>query len=373
MSDSDPVNPFAAPKQPTIVSEPTINSPIRYEATPTIDDLDSALRPISSFIFPSILMSLLVLVFFGIAHKITWDGLTRGSDIAFLLIFLFFGVLMAVHLRSKINAAKMHLRLNPTATAPLTGELTSEGLRLESENRVSWQPHAGLRFCQVKNNQLSVCHDPLGEAVKILPARGFRNPTQAIQFLESQVNHRSQPVDMLEPLSGPSMIGEPVHDAVAFGGVLKRGDLKRSPLEAIRMQKFNRSAIVLFAVNLVLLPVVFLGNDWGLMIGLGGVIFLYDLFAVTNILRSLFYAGDSELPLIAIQGWLDEQEIALLHNIGQSLTGWQDFKSVGVNDACIWLEPYGGKNRFVLLPRRFFDSETQWEAASRIADTFSTK
>ena len=97
------------------------------------------------------------------------------------------------------------------------------------------------------------------------------------------------------------------------------------------------------------------------------------LLAVTYILKSVFATNNPETPLIAIQGWLDEREIALLHNIGQSLAGWDDFKSVGVNDACIWLEPYGGRNRFVLLPRRFFASDAQWEAAAGFAASFSTK
>ena len=372
MPDTDPVNPFASPKQPTIVPEPAIDGAIRYEATPTIDDLNSALRPVSALILPVILLSLLAFVCFGILYKLMWDGFNFGN-VPVLLIFAFFGWLMAVYLHAKFSAAKLHLRSNPNALAPLTGELTSEGLRLESENRVSWQPHTGLIFCHTKNNQLSVCHDPQGEAVKILPKRGFGNPTQAIEFLESQANKRSGPIDMLEPLSGPIMIGDPAATAVAFSGFLKGGDLKRSPLETIRMLKFRRSAIVLLVVNSLLLPVVFFGGNWGLALGLGGVIFLYDLLAVINLSRSFFSSDDPEIPLITLQGWLDEKQVALLHNIGQSLTGWKDFKSVGVNDACIWLEPYGGRNRFVLLPRRFFANDNQWETATQIAATFSTK
>ena len=373
MTDSDSVNPFAAPRQPALRPEPTIidadpaiGDPIRYEATPTIKDLDSALRPVAAIILPVTLLSLLLFVYLIVV-------VVTGSQIVVLLFFLLCASLVGLDLFSKLYATEMHLRLNPNATAPLTGELTDDGLRLQSENRISWQPHDGLVFCQTKNSQLFLCHDPQGEAVKIIPIRGFQHPNKAIDFLEYQANKFSQPLGMLEPLNMPIKVGDPPADAIAFEGILKARDLKTSPLEVIRMGKFRRTAFLLMMINAVLLPVVFLGSSWGITMVVGGVIFLYDLIAASNILRSFLNSSKPEVPLIAIQGWLNEQEIALLHNIGQSRAGWMDFKSVGVNDACIWLEPYGGRNRFVLMPRRFFAGDTQWQTAARIAASHSTK
>ena len=311
--------------------------------------------------------------FLGGVFSVITKELTLGSGILLMAVTFFFGSLAALQLFSKICAAEWHLRSNPNATSRLTGELNNKGLQLKSGNRMSWQPHNGLIFCIAKNNQLSLCHDPRGEAVKILPIRGFRDPIPAIRFLEFQANKVSHSLNMLEPFKGPSMLGDQSAEAIAFGGALNGGDLKRSPLETLRLRRFRRTAIFLLIFNAVLLPVIFLNLDWLMMPLIGGALFLYDLLAVINILRSFLTSTDPEVPLIAIQGWLDEQQIALLHNVGQSLAGWKDFKSIGVNEACIWLEPYGGKNRFVLLPRRFFADDTQWQTAARIAATYSTE
>ena len=372
MADPDPINPFEAPKQLATGSELTINDPIRYEATPTIGDLKSALAPTSAIALACILLSIPLLIFIAILLRTFVVG-PKGAEIVFGLGVLFFVWRAAFNLRSKIYAGETHLRLNPDATAPLTGELTNEGLRLESENRVSWQPHAGLTFCRTRNNQLSLCHDPSGQVVKVLPIRGFHNPSQALQFFEFQASKISQPLDMTAPLEGPIMVGDQPADAIAFDGIVKGKDLKTSPLEKLRLHRFNRSAIVLLLVNAILLPPVFMGFSWSVTIYVGVAVFLYNLLVINNILRSFFAYRDPEIPLIAIQGWLDERQITLLHNIGQSLLGWEDFRSVGVSDTCIWLEPYGGKNRFVLLPRHFFSSDTQWQTATSIAASHLTK
>ena len=374
MTDLDSVNPFEAPKYPSIASEPTIIDPIQYEATPTIEDLNSTLQPVSGMILPGIWLLLLLIVFLGGLSIVLVNGLrVNSSEILALLVLFFFITLIAWHLRSKLSATKTHLRLNPSAISPLKGELTSKGLRLESETRVSWQPHHGLRFCRIKNNQLSLCHDPQGEAIKVLPARGFRNPNQAIRFLELQADKVSTPPNLTEPLDGPSMVGAPSAGAIAFGGVVKGSDLKTSPLESLYRRRFYRVLFVLVLLNAVIIPGAFYSLNWLAAAIIGTVVFVYDLLAVVNLRRSFATYNAPEVPLIAIQGWLDERQIALLHNIGQSLAGWKDFKAIGVTEVCIWLEPYGGKNRFVILPRRFFANDTQWQTAIQIATAHLTK
>ena len=366
MTDSDSVNPFASPKQPTISAGPTISSgptgdPIRYAATPTIDDLNLALRPVSSLILPVTLLSLLL---FGYFVSI----IIVGGHIVPLLIFVFLARLVGLDLFSKLYATELHLRLNPKATAPLTGELTSEGLLLQSENRISWQAHDGLLFWHAMNNQLTLCHDPRGEAVKILPTRGFHNPSQAIDFLEVQADKIPQLQDMRTPLMRPSMVGDQPAGAIAFGGILKAGDQEASPLLTIRKGNVKLRLTRLFVVSAVVLLMFALTHEWKSFLFVGGVIALYNLLVIRH-LQSNSSSYDPELPLVATQGWLNSEEIALLHNVGQSRTGWQEFKSLGTNEACIWLECYGVKNGFVVLPRRFFANDAQWRAASEIASS----
>ena len=276
MPDSDSINPFATPRQPIISSEPTIAAPIRYEATPTIDDLNVALRPISSLIVPSMWLTMLLVPFLGGSIGVLMGEVASGQ-LTFIFGLFFILFLIARHLFRKLYATKSHLRLNPTATAPMTGELTSQGLRLKSENRVSWQPHEGLKFCHVKNRQLTLCHDPQEEAVKVLPMRGFRNPDQAIHVFEFHADKESPPPNLAEPLVGPSMIGGPSVEAITFDGMIKAGDLETSPLDMLRKLNFRRSAFTLLIVNAILLPLVFFVLNWlmALLIGLG--ILFYDL------------------------------------------------------------------------------------------------
>ena len=336
MTESDSVNPFASPKQPTISSGPTISEPILYEATPTIDDLNSALRSLPSIISTCILLSLFSFGFIAtLLFSLFATGPKGGIGIVALpflfLFFLFYFLVIGAQLYSQVNIVRKHLRINPNATTFLTGELTSEGLRLESEARISWHPHEGLTSCQTKNNQLLLCHDPQGLGVRILPVRGFSNSTQAVQLLEFQANKVSPPPNLQEPVTGPSMIGDPPAGAIVFGGVLKSGDVSKAPLEAIRKQTAKRSFI--------------------------------------GIKKTI----DPELSLIAFQGWLNETEIASLDNSGHIRVGWKDFQSVGLNDACIWLQRYGFENVFTILPRRFFNDDNQWQTAVRIAASHSTE
>ena len=371
MSDSDSINPFEAPKQATVFTEPTISDPILYEATPTIQDLNAALRPSSAIILPCMWLSLLMVIFLACSLNLIFSGLKNAGEIAILLILIFLISLVLSRLRSIFYATKTHLRLNPNATAPLTGELTSRGLKLKSKNRISWSSHDGLLYCGVKNDQLSLCHDPLGVVVRILPTRGFRNPDLARRFLESKASEVTE-YNILEPLAGPNMVGEQPADAIAFNGVVTAGDLKSSPMEAMRNRIVKHQLIVMLVTAAVSLPLVALLLSWAATLMVIGAFFLLGVFVVSK-LRSASKARESDLPLISIQGWLTEQEIALLHNVGQSRSGWQDFQSVGFNDACIWLQTYGGKNRFILLPRRLFSDDVLWQAAVDIAASQSTK
>ena len=371
MTDLDPINPFEAPKQPTVSTDPTIGAPIKYEATPTIDDLNAALRPVSLIIQLGIFLFLMLFLLIGGLLNLTAIGLERPGEILALLPLLLLGLLIALFLYSKITAAKRHLRLNPKATAPVTGELTSKGLRLESENRVLWSSHDGLVSCKVKNRQLSLCHDPQGVAIRILPKRGFRNPELAVRYLEFQANKSSE-LNMLEPLTGPSMVGDQPADAIAFDGVVKASDLRTSPLETIRKRNVKRMLIWLLLLVVVVLPVIGLAFNLTAMLVTAISIFIVCFLTIRKI-RSASNSNDPELPLITIQGWLSRQEIALLHNIGQSRSAWQDFRTVGVNEACIWLQAYSGQNSFILLPRRFFTDDVQWQTAVEIAASHSAK
>ena len=357
MTDSESVNPFEAPRQLTVSSDPALGGPMRYEATPTIDDLNAALRPVSVFIMPSLLLLLLSLPFLGGLISV----IIKGPDIELVGLLAFVCLILPIVflLYKRIQAAKTHLRSNPNATASLIGELTSEGFQLKSEHRVSWLAHDGLVFCKVRNNQISLCYDPQGTAVKVLPMRGFQNPGQAIRFLEFQADKFPE-VDMLQPLSAPSMVGEQPADAITFGGLMKAADLKPSPLEAIRKRHVKRLLTVAFvSFAIVLTAVAFIFSLQVTLVAAASILIVSCLTIYK--IRSAAHSTDPDLPLIAIQGWLNGQEIALLHNIGQSRSGWHDFRSVGFNEECIWLHVYGGQNRFVLLPRRFFANEAQWQ------------
>jgi len=369
MTDSDTINPFEAPKQLVVSADPTITDPIRYEATPTIVDLNSALRPVASIVTSVILLSITVFGFAAISVGIVTQGLQSGNQLFGMFASLMFGSLTALHLFSKIYAGKIHLRSQPNATEQLTGNLTSEGLLLQSENSISWQAHCGLLSCHKVNQQLVLCHDPRGVILKILPIRGFAYPSQAIQFLDFQANNVSEPLDMRDPLVGPSMIGDQPAEAIVFDGIVKAGDREHSPLAT---RKTGGATTRLLIVSAIVLPVIaFVGSlMWMLIVAIA--LFLLRFLSILNS-RSSLNSIDPELDLISIQGWLSEHEVALLHNVGQSRSGWQEFRSLGFNEACIWLQTYGGEDRFVLLPRRFFGDETQWQAAVDIVASHAAK
>ena len=184
MTDLDSVNPFAAPKQPTISTDPTIDDPIRYQATPTIGDLNAALRPVSAIVPAVVLLSLLLFCFIGILLGSIAGGQAISKHALLLSGIFLFGSLMTFYLFTKLFAARIHLRRNPDAIAPLTGELTSDGLRLRNQNCDVWHPHEAIVLCHRRNGQLIISHDPYRAVFKILPTRGFSDANLAARFLE---------------------------------------------------------------------------------------------------------------------------------------------------------------------------------------------
>jgi len=96
------------------------------------------------------------------------------------------------------------------------------------------------------------------------------------------------------------------------------------------------------------------------------IVLFFDLYIILKVLRRIRKFSDPETPLLVTQGWVNEQEVVLLHNIAQSRLGWEDFQKIGINESCIWLQLHG-KNLFVILPRHFFADDAQWQEAARIA------
>ena len=372
MTDSNPVNPFEAPSQPSLSAGPTIDEPIRYEATPTIDDLKSALRPTYAIITNSLCLGFLMLLFLAALMGIIAGELPIRTGILLLAGISFLQIAFVFILRSKIFAIRNYLRLNPFATAPLAGELTNQGLLLRSENRLSWLSHGMITSCKVKNNQLSICHNPQGQDVRILPIRGFRKPDQAIRFLEFQANQDSPAMDILEPFTGPILVGDQPADAITFSGEVNGHDLKNSPLNAIRKRNNRRQVITALAIFGFLTTAAFFIMHW-LVTLIVGCVMLTSVIATIKNIRSSSKSIDAGTALLAVAGWLNEKEIVMLHNIGQSREGWKDFKTIGVNDDFIWLEPYGVINQLVLLPKRIFVDDAQWQTAMNIAESHLDK
>jgi len=360
-------NPYESPKQLTAPVAPSIGDPIGYECTPTIDDLNAALRSMPSIVFGGIFLLILGLVALAVMANLIAgqiEGIQYWLGLLVALLFIWFS---ARSLIFRIYAAKVYLAFNPYALTHFSGELNKDGLLLKNEHRVSWQSHAGLEFFQNKNRQLILSYDRQGPAFKILPARGFQKPSVASRFLEYQAQNNSAAPDMLQPVTGPCMIGERPADAIEFRGFLKAGDLKKSPLEAIRKRNIRQLIIWVLVLTLIPLPLMAaLAFEWQTIFITCTAILLIIFFTVYSTIQSGAFP-DPEQPLIAIQGWLTEQEVVLLHNIGQSRSGWQDFRQVGLNDVCIWMLAHGAKNRFVLLQRRFFADDFQWQTAVGIA------
>ena len=368
MTNVDSANPFESPKQLTVPSAPSIGDPIGYECTPTIDDLNAALRSRPSIVLGGIFVLILGLVFFTVLANLIAgqiEGIQYWFSLMVVLSFIWFS---ARRLISRIYAGKVYLAFNPHALTRLSGELSNDGLLLKSQNRVSWQSHAGLEFFQNKNRQLILSYDSQGAVFKILPVRGFQAPGVVCRFLEHQAQNNSTVRDMCQPLTRPCMIGQPPADAIEFSGFLKAGDLKTSPLETIRKHNVKRLAIWMLVLTLIPMPLMaVLAFEWQTIFIACAAILLVIFLTVYTTIRSNGAFPDPEQHLIAIQGWITEGEIGLLHNIGQSRSGWHDFRQVGLNHACIWLLAHGGRNNFILLPRRFFADDFQWQAAVGIA------
>lgn len=364
MNSADSSNPFESPKQLTVPTAPYLDTPIRYEATATVKDLNSALRAAFPIIKSCLLLSVLLFAVVITSISLATQGRISLSQLMLFICIAFFSTVIFVRIVALVNAGKTYMRWNPNATALQSGELTNQGMLLKCQDQVSWHPLESIRYCKHKKNQLVFSYDPQLAVLQVLPKRGFQNPQQAIDLFEFHAKHTSPP-DMAEPFEGPIMIGDQPNDAVVFEGILKTKDVNNSPLAKLRKRSIRRAVTWILITNAFLIPLLIFSFGWEARIFIGMFILLFNGFTFARIFRST--PSDPEHTLLAIKGWMNEHEIGLLSNVGQGKLRWQDFYAVHANDACIWLQTYGAKDRFVLLQRRFFADDVQWQAALEMA------
>ncbi|WP_153556225.1 hypothetical protein [Roseimaritima sediminicola] len=376
MSHLPSENPYQPPREVDEQAVPPQPGPIRYAATLTAEDLRRALRSDSPLLSDGILLGVLGLLLIGyVVNQIWWATrslapfpVAASENVFALLIIGIPTMLAATAFYRKWYAAELYLKRYPRALKPRQGQLDDDGFLLQTDDGVSWWPHHSLLSFEHREEQFILAYDLRGASKQILPERGFSDPATAGQLFTHYALHNPRPAlgildeRIARPFDAPVHVGQRGADAIAFEGMLRSADLTGTPLPELRRLSVRKVVAVVLLLHLAwILLVLTAGWYYAAMalIPLLAVDYLFWLFFS----RTLRPFSDPEQPLMHISGWLDARRLTLLNNIEQSSTDWSRFHGFGHTENILWLRFDRDSDLFILLPKRFFASDEQWEQA----------
>lgn len=371
-------NPYQPPPDVAGSASLPAGTTIVYDATATKDDLRRALRSGPALLWDVVLLGLLALGVIGVLLAQIIDGQGGGGwqvnveDSAFTLLILLIPTLLAgFGFYRKWFAAEIYLKHYPRALQHRTGQLTDEGFLLCSEEGKAWWPHSSLLRFKHYKDQLTICYDLRGASQQILPERGFSDPVAAAAIFAHYAQCNPRPPlgatdrRALQPLSVPVHVGPRPEQAIEFQGTLLSDDLVNTPLPALQRHSLAKTLASLTVLHLAVAGVYWIcGRSYAVLTALP--LLLLDVWFGFVFYRTVRPLSAPQQPLMVINGWLDEEGLTLLNDIEQSVTRWSQFSEYAVREPTAWLRFDSGSDLFLLLHRRFFKSESDWQAAQQL-------
>ncbi|QEG42423.1 hypothetical protein [Roseimaritima ulvae] len=377
MSDPSAENPYQPPPDVDETAPLEAGTVIEYDAAATKDDLRRALRSGPAMVWDVILLVTLGLGVTAVVLSQMIGGGWRagwGNSTFTFLILLIPTLLAGFGLYRKWFAAEIYLKHYPRALQRRTGQLTEEGFLLCSEEGKAWWPHTSLLRFKQHRDQLTICYDLRGASQQILPERGFSDPLAAAAIFSRHAQRNPYPPlgvfdhRALQPLSVPIRVGPMPEGAIRFSGTLQSGDLVDTPLLSLQLHSLLKSLGILVVLHFAALAVYHVyGRSYAVLAILP--LALLDVWFALVFYRTWRPRSVAQQPLMLISGWLDEDGLTLLNDIEQSVTRWTQFSECEISDSKVWLRFDSGSDLLLLLHRRFFDSDADWQATQQLLQT----
>lgn len=295
----------------------------------------------------------------------------------FILPFLILVPLFLISRMRGGNYAKRALKISPRMVGPLAGKIDNETVELRYLHYHSITPIDSLTGVRITPEVIGFTVDARRLFISVLPKHIF----QADDF--ERVAARLEQIAIERPLVSQTVVtedkrlmeGEPLvllskpDGGIAFTGILSHSDLKATPIFIRQMRKF-----FFFNLILVLVAVLFplsLYHLFSDMDSLGVLVFIsiasLPLFIAVG-KRLLIYRQYRKMPdteITKLQGWVAKDNVTINSTIGSFAYLKNSFIKVESDDKSIQCLMSGQLKQVVLLPRRFFSNDADYEAAAR--------
>lgn len=277
--------------------------------------------------------------------------------------------------------ARRILKISPRIVGPLRGRIDNETLELRYLHYHSITPIDSLTGVRITPDAIGLTVDSRRLFLSVLPKHIFH----ADDF--ERVAARLEQIAIDYPLVAKATLteddrlidGQPLallprpDGGIAFSGTLSQSDLSATPIFRRQIRKF-------FVVNLILLALAIampvslyvLTSDLDLLGLLFFLVFVSILslplfFAVIK--RLVIYRAYRKLPnaeITKLAGWVAKDNVTLHSTIGSFAYLKHAFLAVESDEQSIQCLLSGQLKQVVLLPRRFFQSDSDFEAAREI-------
>lgn len=301
----------------------------------------------------------------------------------FFLSFILFPclVLVPMWIRSRYRGvyySKRILKISPRIVGPLQGKIDNETLELRYLHSHSITPIDSLTGVRITPDAIGLTVDSRRLFLSVLPKHIF-HPDDfervAARLEQIAIDRPLVPTATLteddrlidgQPLA---LLPQPA-GGIAFSGTLSQSDLSATPIFRRQIRKFFVANLILLAMAIAMpVSLYVLMSDLDL---LGLLVFVSILslpLFFTVFKRLVIYRAYRKLPNAAITklaGWVAKDNVTLHSTIGSFAYLKHAFLAVESDEQSIQCLLSGQLKQVVLLPRRFFQSEADFEAAREI-------
>lgn len=385
------INPYspAAPVAGETYPPPRLNHPIVIDGLVHRSDLravgrnERGIRTARTVLMFGSGCLALALIIFLLRIRTSPTGQVDGISVlgfVFLISFIVIPFLVVLPAWSMIRLgggsyARKVLKISPQIIGPITGRIDNEKIELRYLTYHWIAPLESITGVHITPDAIGLTIDARRFFLSVLPRHVF----QADDFY--YLSERLKPIAAQYPLIPIQTIGEdhrllvgeplaclPVPTgAITFVGTINRRDLSGSRIYKHQIRKFF-CANLLLATIAVLLPtiiyVAFLDPDIILVTLLASFISLPMLWSVAK--RLLIYRRYRKQPdaeISKVSGWLAQGNLVVNSPVGTYSYLQKAFKRVDCDDQSIQCLLVGIIPQVIILPRRFFQSETEFKAA----------
>jgi len=270
------------------------------------------------------------------------------------------------------------LKISPQIIGPLTGRVDNDTIELRYMNYHWIAPLESLTGVHIKPDAIALTTDARRFFLAVLPRHVF----QADDF--QRVAERLKPIADQRPLiPTPTiaedhrlMAGDPLEllpqpvAAIRFAGTVNRRDLSGTKIYKQQIRKFFIANLLLVAIAILLPTLVYVtvpDRDIILIILLASFVSLPMLWSVAK--RLLIFRQYCKQPngeISKLSGWVTEGNLTVNSPIGSYAYLKKSFKQVDCDDQSIQCLPVGIIPQVIILPRRFFQSDTDYTAVGKI-------